>query len=516
MKRRILPDFESETIPAYNFDVIIVGTGVAGLYAALNLDEDLEVAVVTKANIDESNSYLAQGGIAAVMTADDNYHNHVEDTLVAGAGLCNREAVEVLCEEGPSDIHKLIEMQVPFDVNEDGDLQITREGGHHHRRIVHCGGDATGRETTKQLGNIALTKENLHFFFGTYLVDIITKDNAVFGALVHTGDEYKLLRSNNIIVASGGCGQIYRYTTSPLGSVGDGIAACARAGAVVNDMELVQFHPTTLVSKGKEDRLFLISEAVRGEGGILRNSKGEAFMQGKHELADLAPRDIVTREILKELARVGDPNAWLDVSSMSEEFFSTRFPTIYGECKSRGINVPHDMIPVHPAQHYLMGGVKTDLNSRTNVKGLYCCGECAETGIHGANRLASNSLLECLVFGRRAAQYINNNFIPLADEISEYTITTEHHTKRLTLDEYHKIESTVKDTMSDYVGPIRTPSGLRKAKEILTAISDRLDNAILETPYEFKVFNGETNALMVVDGAIARKESVGSHYIVND
>ena len=174
------------------------------------------------------------------------------------------------------------------------------------------------------------------------------------------------------------------------------------------------------------------------------------------------------------------------------------------------------MIPVHPAQHYLMGGVKTDLNSRTNVKGLYCCGECAETGIHGANRLASNSLLECLVFGRRAAQYINNNFIPLADEISEYTITTEHHTKRLTLDEYHKIESTVKDTMSDYVGPIRTPSGLRKAKEILTAISDRLDNAILETPYEFKVFNGVTNALMVVDGAIARKESVGSHYIVND
>ena len=512
----MLPDFENEKIQAYNFDVIVVGTGVAGLYASLNLDEDLEVAVVTKANIDESNSYLAQGGIAAVMTADDNYRNHVEDTLVAGAGLCNREAVEVLCEEGPSDIRRLIEMQIPFDVNEDGDLQITREGGHHHRRIVHCGGDATGRETTKQLGNIALTKENLHFFFGAYLVDIITKDNAVFGALVHTGDEYKLLRSNNIIVASGGCGQIYRYTTSPLGSVGDGIAACARAGAIVNDMELVQFHPTTLVSKGKEDRLFLISEAVRGEGGILRNSGGEAFMQGKHELADLAPRDIVTREILKELARVGDTNAWLDVSSMSEEFFSTRFPTIYGECQSRGINVPHDMIPVHPAQHYLMGGVKADLNSRTNVKGLYCCGECAETGIHGANRLASNSLLECLVFGRRAAQYINQNFLPLTDEISEYTLTTERHTKRLTLDEYHGIESTVKDTMSDYVGPIRTTSGLRRAKEILNALSDRLDDAILETPYAFKVYNGVTNAQMVVDGAIARKESVGSHYIVND
>jgi len=516
MKRRLLPDFNGEKLQAYNFDVLVIGTGVAGLYAALNLDDDLEVGVVTKSNIDESNSYLAQGGIAAVMTSDDNFENHIEDTLVAGAGLCNVEAVKVLCEEGPADIRRLIEMQVPFDVNEDGDLQITREGGHHHRRIVHCGGDATGRETTKQLGKIALKKENLHFFFDTYLVDIITKNNVVFGALVHTGDEYKLLRSNNIIVAAGGCGQIYRYTTSPLGSVGDGIAACARAGAKVNDMELVQFHPTTLVSEGKEDRLFLISEAVRGEGGILRNSKGEAFMKGKHELADLAPRDIVTREILKELDRVGDKNAWLDVSSMSEEFFSTRFPTIYGECKSRGINVPHDMIPVHPAQHYLMGGVKTDTNAKTNIKGLYCCGECAETGIHGANRLASNSLLECLVFGRRAAEDINKNLIPLADEINSYTITSEKHTKRLGLEEFQAIESKVKDTMSTYVGPVRHPSGLRKAKEILTEISNKMDEIILETPYEFKVFNGVANAIMIVDGAIARKESVGSHYIVND
>ena len=515
MKRKILPDFDGEKLHVYNFDVLVIGTGVAGLYAALNLNEELEVAVVTKANIDESNSYLAQGGIAAVMTADDNYRNHIEDTLIAGAGLCNEEAVKVLCEEGPADIRRLIEMAVPFDVNEDGDLQITREGGHHHRRIVHCGGDATGRETTKQLGKIALTKENLHFFFDTYLVDIVTKDNAVFGALVHTGDEYKLLRSNNIIVAAGGCGQIYRYTTSPLGSVGDGIAACARAGAVVNDMELVQFHPTTLVSEGKQDRLFLISEAVRGEGGILRNSKGEAFMKDKHELADLAPRDIVTREILKELDRVGDSNAWLDVSSMSEEFFSTRFPTIFGECKGRGINVPHDMIPVHPAQHYLMGGVKTDTDARTNVKGLYCCGECAETGIHGANRLASNSLLECLVFGRRAAQHINSNFIPLTEEINEYTITTEKHNRRLTLEEFENIQSTVKDTMSAYAGPVRTPSGLNKAKKILSDISTLLDDVILETPFEFKVFNGVANAIMIVDGAIARKESVGSHYIVN-
>lgn len=516
MKRHILPDFDGTRLQAYNFDVIVVGTGVAGLYASLNLKDDLEVAVVTKANIDESNSYLAQGGIAAVMTTDDKYENHIEDTLVAGAGLCNLEAVTVLCEEGPSDIRKLIEMQVPFDTNEDGDLHITREGGHHQRRIVHCGGDATGRETTKQLGKIAMKKENLHFFFGTYLVDIITKDNAVFGALIHTGDEYKLLRSNNIIVASGGCGQIYRYTTSPLGSVGDGTAACARAGALTSNMELIQFHPTTLVTHEKQDRLFLISEAVRGEGGILRNSKGEAFMKGKHELADLAPRDIVTREILKELERVGDDYALLDVSSMSEEFFNTRFPTISGECKSRGINVPFDMIPVHPAQHYVMGGIKTDTFARTNVKGLYCCGECADTGIHGANRLASNSLLECLVFGRRAAEHINENLIPLKDEINEYVITTEKHTKRLTLDEFHQIENTLKDTMSEYVGPVRRTSGLLKAKKIISEISDILDDVILETAYEFKVFNAVSNAIFVIDGALGRKESVGSHYIIGD
>ncbi|MEG2117923.1 MAG: FAD-binding protein, partial [Clostridia bacterium] len=362
----------------------------------------------------------------------------------------------------------------------------------------------------------ALKKSNLHFFFDTYLVDIITKDEKAFGALVHMGGEYKLLRSNNIIVAAGGCGQVYQFTTSPVGSVGDGIAACMRAGALINDMELVQFHPTTLISTGKSDRLFLISEAVRGEGGILRNSKGEAFMKGKHELADLAPRDIVTREILKDLEKTGDTNVFLDVSSMSTEFFSKRFPTIYSECVARGINLTSEPIPVRPAQHYLMGGVKTDINGQTNIKGLYCCGECAETGIHGANRLASNSLLECLVFGRRSAEHINDNFSPLKTEIAEYVFNSELHTENYDISLYQAAETRIKEIMSEYVGAVRYVSKLEEAKKLLAEYSDIFDKAILQLPYEFKIFNMLTNAILIVDGALSRKQSIGAHYIIND
>ena len=240
--RRFLCSFDNFEADAYDFDVIIVGSGVAGLYAALHIDPALQVALVTKANIDESNYYLAQGVIAAVMTADDNYVNHIDDTLKAGAGLCNVDAVKVLVEEGPENIRTLIDMQIPFDVNSEGDLQITREGGHRMRRIVHCGGDATGKETTMQLGRLALERENLHFFFESYLVDILTADGAASGVLIHVGDDYKVLRSRNIIIATGGIGQVFAYTTNPLGAVGDGIAAAARAGARVLVRDVRQHH----------------------------------------------------------------------------------------------------------------------------------------------------------------------------------------------------------------------------------------------------------------------------------
>lgn len=514
MMRRYLFSINKE-MNVYDFDVVIVGSGIGGLYSALHIDSKLQCAVVTKANFDESNSYLAQGGIAAVMSPDDNYISHIEDTLTAGAGLCDPEAVKVLVEEGPENIKTLIDMKVPFDVNPEGDLQITREGGHRMRRIVHCGGDATGKETTIRLGNIALKKENLHFFFETYFVDILTDKNGVSGVMVKVGDDFKILRTRNVIIATGGLGQIYENTSNPLGAVGDGIAAAYRAGATLSDMEMVQFHPTMLVSEGKASRLFLISEAVRGEGGILRNSKGEAFMQGKHELADLAPRDIVTRFILADMKKTGDHNVYLDVSSMTTDFFSKRFPTIYEECSNRGIKLTEEFIPVVPAQHYFMGGIKTDHDGRTNVKGLFSCGEASRTGIHGANRLASNSLLECLVFGRRAARYINHNIVTSYTDIKKMQINSQVFNEQLCIEFYNNAEKSVKHIMSTYAGAIRHSSELLLAKEELDLLFEKVDNASLSLPYEFKIYNMIQAAQRVVDSAITRKESVGAHYIVD-
>lgn len=514
-KRRFLPDINNKKLPTEHYDVIVVGAGIAGLYSALHIAPEHSVAVLAKAHIEESNSYLAQGGIAAVTTKDDTYVAHIEDTLKAGAGLCDEKAVEVLVEEGPSNIEELLNLEVPFDVNADGDLLITREGGHRQRRILHCGGDATGRETTKQLGIIAMQRENLHFHFNTYLVDILTENNRAIGVLAEKDNDFVVIYARNVIIATGGIGQCYEFTTNPSGAVGDGIAACYRAGAVVNDMEFVQFHPTTLISEGKSERLFLVSEAVRGEGAILRNSKGEAFMQGKHEMADLAPRDIVTREILKELKRTGDTYARLDCKGMTKEFFVTRFPTIYHECLSRGINIPDDFIPVRPAQHYLMGGVKTDVDGLTNIEGLYCCGECAETGIHGANRLASNSLLECLVFGRRAANRINANFD--SSEHRHHRFTTEsNHNLQLTNDEFNDYEKQIKHLMQTCAGAERRVSELEYAKEELKKIHEVLDNAVLRVSHDFRVYNMLTVAEMVIEGALNRRTSVGSHYILEE
>ena len=512
--RKYLYNEKAAGAEEYPFDVLIIGSGIAGLYAALHLDESLQCAMVTKANIDQSNSYLAQGGIAAVMSKDDDFEGHIQDTLTAGAGLCELEAVKVLVEEGPENIRTLIDMQIPFDVNSEGDLLITREGGHHMRRIVHCGGDATGKETTKQLGRLALKKENLHFFFESYLVDLLTDEKGVCGAVVMVGEEYRIFRSRNVILATGGIGQIYEYTTNPAGAVGDGIAAARRAGAKLSNMEMVQFHPTTLIADDKPDRLFLISEAVRGEGAILRNSRGEAFMKGKHELADLAPRDIVTREIIKELDRIGESHVFLDASSMTTEFFSNRFPTIYNQCLSKGINLTADYIPVRPAQHYLMGGVKTDLDARTSIEGLYCCGESAESGIHGGNRLASNSVLECLVFGRRAARHINANFRPCGEKNVGPANVEALGSIAFSDQFYEQAEKTLKRIMTKYAGPERSFDGMLKGIKELEEIKEQLDNAYLSNPYHYKVYNMMQNALCILESAYARKESVGAHYIV--
>lgn len=510
--RRYLYSGSMKELNVLNYDVVVVGSGIAGLYSALHIDPSLRVALVTKADFKTSNSYYAQGGIASVIAPTDTFEGHIEDTLVAGAGLCDEEAVKVLVEEGPENIRTLVEMNVPFDTNPEGELLITREGGHSCRRIVHCGGDATGRETTLRLGHIVLERENIDVLFNTYLIDILTNDNRVSGVIVNDTNETAILRTANVILATGGIGYLYKYTTNPRASVGDGMACAKRAGACLENMEMVQFHPTTLISPEKGERLFLISEAVRGEGGILKNSAGESFMADKHKLKDLAPRDIVARFILAELEKTGDKNVFLDVSSMTEEFFEHRFPTITEECRRFGINVPTDLIPVRPAQHYMMGGIKTDLDGMTNIDGLYACGEAACTGIHGANRLASNSILECLVFGRRAAFHINSAERPLPDLIlSDETVSVSSPSpEEISLD-----RETVRNTMSEMAGPVRTTVKLSRGHEIIKAIVEKYDNACLDTQEAYEICNMAVTADNVFESAKARKESIGAHYIID-
>lgn len=497
-------------------DVMIVGSGIAGLYSALHIDPDKQVLIMSKVDFEKSNSWLAQGGIAAVIDPKDHFESHVEDTIKAGAGLCDIAAVETLVKEGPENIKELVEMNVPFDTNPEGELLITREGGHSCRRIVHCGGDATGRETTRRLGEIALERKNLHFMFNTYLIDILTEDGHVTGAIVFDGKP-KLVRCPNIILATGGIGALYLQTTNPTGAVGDGIAAAGRAGANIKNMELVQFHPTTMTpQEGQTERRFLISEAVRGEGGILRNHLGEPFMQGKHPLADLAPRDIVTRWILREMKKTGKDNVWLDVSSMSEEFFAKRFPTIFAECRKFGIEVPEQSIPVRPAQHYLMGGIATDLDGMTNVKGLYACGECACTGIHGANRLASNSMLECLVFGRRAARHIDENLISKDDIVLERSDKPLSGGTPLASDFAAKKRQELREVMTEDANAVRTPKGMAHGKAYVDELKRELEYARLDNRAEYELYSLASVADYILTGAIARKESIGAHYIEPD
>lgn len=493
------------------YDVVIVGAGLAGLYTALNLDPKLSCAILTKEGVEVSNSYLAQGGIAAAIAADDTPVFHMEDTLEAGAGKCDNDAVTVLVDEGPFDIRRLVEMNVPFDLNEDGDLSITREGGHRRNRIVHAGGDATGRETVKTLAAIAKNRPNITFFPQISFVDALLDYNGVCGAVVND-KEYYLIATRNIVICTGGIGQLYTHSTNPAVATGDGIAAAKRAGARLDNMEFVQFHPTGLYSTSEESRSFLISEAVRGEGGLLKNLEGERFMVGRHELAELAPRDIVAREITRELKRTGACHAWVDITEKSESFLSARFPTIYNECLSRGINISRDYIPVCPVQHYLMGGITTDLNGLTNIEGLYACGEAANTGVHGANRLASNSMLECLVFGRRAADHINKGF-PLRGRLTSVSLPEVPSIPYAQADRKAEIRNEIKLIMDKYGHVIRSAQGLEAASARLEEILDIIEHEYYEGREYLEILNMAIVAREIISAALKRKESVGAHYI---
>ncbi|NLT13647.1 MAG: L-aspartate oxidase [Clostridiales bacterium] len=497
---------------ALRYDAVIIGAGLAGLYTALNIDERYSCLILAKEKIEISNSWFAQGGIAAAISQDDAPIFHLEDTLIAGAGLCDKDAVGILVDEGPHDINRLFSLRVPFDLNEFGGLQITREGGHRKNRIVHAGGDATGRETVKALAHIVAQRRNITFSENTCFYDILKDDSGSVSGLIVRKDDNKfcLIETQKVVIATGGIGQVYKSTTNPSVATGDGIAAAMRAGAVIKNIEFIQFHPTGLWSPIPEDREFLISEAVRGEGGLLKNKDGVRFMEGTHELNELAPRDIVARAVIKELQRTGDDHVFVDITSKSEEFLKNRFPTIYEECLRRGINIARDWIPVCPVQHYLMGGIETDIDARTNIDGLYAAGEAAYTGVHGANRLASNSMLECLVFGRRAAEDINRTLVETKTPVKA---TIPQLPERLRMDfDYKALRCRIKDLMSDYGYVTRTGKGLSYALGQVDDILKQLMSTYDDSTVYLETLNMATVASAILKAALDRTKSIGSHY----
>ncbi|MFL5318582.1 MAG: L-aspartate oxidase, partial [Myxococcaceae bacterium] len=409
---------------AQSFDFLVIGGGVAGLSFALEAAEHGSVAVLTKRARGESNTAYAQGGIASVLSAEDTFEEHIEDTLTAGAGLCKREAVEVTVREGPERVKQLIAFGAEFDRRRNGDYDLTREGGHSKRRIVHSG-DITGREVERALLAACDDKKNITFFPDTAAIDLIRDGRHSPGSPPRVLGVYALRPNGSIetllgkvtVLASGGAGKVYLYTTNPDVATGDGVAMAWRAGAQIANMEFFQFHPTCLYHP--EAKNFLISEALRGEGGRLRLKSGERFMQQVHPLAELAPRDVVARAIDAEIKRTGDDCVYLDMTHLGRAYLMERFPNIYATCKEFGIDMGVQPIPVVPAAHFMCGGVVTDLLGRSTLPGLYAIGEVACTGLHGANRLASNSLLEGLVFGHRAVAAATEEvrkFVPSKEE----------------------------------------------------------------------------------------------------
>lgn len=508
MKKFILSTENALTIET---DIVIAGCGLAGLYAALSLPPEMKCIILNKDGKEVSNSIFAQGGISAVTQYDEILRKgHREDTFVAGAGLCNKEAVDILVKEAAENIERLIELGVPFD-RKDGELLKTREGGHRERRILHCGGDATGLHITKTLLERAMNRKNITFIDHTLITDILSDEAGVTGALVlKENKEVLLINARRIILASGGIGRIYAGSTNAVSATGDGMALALRAGIALKDMEFIQFHPTVLWGSDSTGRSFLVSEALRGEGARLMNSKGVYFMDRAHPMADLAPRDIVARAIWAELEKSGEPCVYLDITHKGRGFLKERFPTIFAECIKRGIDISKSPIPVHPLQHYVMGGIPTGLYGETSLKGLYACGETACTGVHGANRLASNSLLECIVFGRRAAIHASELSMPEGKNTD-----IPNCTKKTEKMDFQAISNRIQFIMTAYCGIIRDGEGLSKAVKELKEISLTLEHSLLNTKEAIEAYNMSLVALSIGEAAKKREKSIGAHYRID-
>ena len=514
----------------HEYDFIVIGSGAAGLTAALKAAKYGRVALVTKKGAQDSNSSWAQGGIACVQSEEDSFDKHVADTLDAGAGLCKEDAVRTIVTEGPARMAELVALGVEFDlrnVNGHVEFDLTREGGHTKRRILHHH-DTTGKEVSDKLLAAVRAEPNVILMEQHYAIDLITtgklgfvSEDRVLGVYVldeGTG-EVLTMRSDRIVLATGGCGRVYQYTTNPKVATGDGVAMAWRAGASIENMEFIQFHPTCLYHP--KQRSFLISEALRGEGAVLIGKDGKEFMQKYDPRGSLAPRDIVARAIDHEIKRTGGPCVFLDISKKPADFIISHFPNIYQTCLNVGIDITKEPIPVVPAAHYQCGGVKTDINGATTLRGLCAVGEVGCTGLHGANRLASNSLLECVVIAHRSVEFLMHK-LPLGRGVEQrYEIPIWQSGSAQDLDElvviYHNWDE-IRRLMWDYVSIVRTNKRLQRAAARLR----NLKREVQEFYWNFRVTsellelrNLVETASLIVDCAVRRHESRGLHYTLD-
>ena len=512
---RYLIPFHAKRQPHFFTDVLIIGGGLAGLRAAMAVDPSLRVLVICKDGLTNSNSGKAQGGIATVWDfSDDQYDLHVKDTLIAGGALCDESVVRYIVERGTAEVKTLIANGAQFDKKPDGTLLLGREGGHSRFRILHADGDATGQELMRAMIETVKTRPNIRVWDDTYTLDLLTADGFCRGAVVHwtSGNETELIWAKQTILATGGIGQLYRETTNPAVACGDGVAMAYRAGAAIRDMEFVQFHPTVLYIAGSSRSL--ITEAMRGEGAYLVDKHGYRFMQDYDERMELAPRDVVSRSIVDYMIKTNQENVWLDLRHKDAAWIYGRFPGIAATCRQFGIDIAKDLIPVRPGAHYSMGGVLIDADGRTTVKGLWAAGEVSSSGLHGANRLASNSLLEALVYGGTVGRLAGEIAAQTIDEYRALPIRNnpvpepDAGVSDIDLDD---IRNALKSVMWRKVGVVRDEPGLAEALTSVRRWSQYVLARQFRSPKGWELQNMLTVSRLIIEGAIRRRETRGSH-----
>ena len=514
----------------YKYDFLVIGSGIAGMSFALKVAEKGRVGIICKTGIEEANTFYAQGGIASVTKPTDNFEKHIEDTLICGGGLCNRQAVEKVVREAPAQIEELVNWGVNFDRDEKGGFDLHREGGHSEFRILHHR-DNTGQEIQDSLIRAIKRHPKIELFENHFAVELITQhhlgqevtrqtpDITCYGVYVldQKSGKVKTFLSKTTIIATGGVGNVYKTTTNPTVATGDGIAMVYRAKGEVQDMEFIQFHPTALYNPGERPS-FLITEAMRGYGGVLRTKDGKEFMQKYDERKSLAPRDIVARAIDNEMKMRGEDCVYLDVTHKDAQETREHFPNIYSKCLSLGIDITKDYIPVAPAAHYLCGGIKVDLNACSSIKNLYAFGECACTGLHGGNRLASNSLIEAVVYADAAARHATEAIknITLREDIPDWNDegTTQPEEMVLITQSLREVEQ----LMSAYVGIVRSDLRLQRALDRLNILYKETENLFqrsVVTSQICELRNIINVGYLIIKQAMARKESVGLHYTID-